>query len=58
MRKNSETPQRMDEWVDSVQRLSEESDAKTAKNVVADIYRAAQDELDAQRAQAEFEREE
>ncbi|MET7434745.1 MULTISPECIES: hypothetical protein [Streptomyces] len=58
MRKNSETPQRMDEWVDSVQRLSEESDAKSAKNVVADIYRAAQDELDAQRAQAEFEREE
>ncbi|MEV5172413.1 hypothetical protein AB0L10_15300 [Streptomyces flaveolus] len=58
MRKNSETPHRMDEWVDSVQRLSEESDAQSAKNVVADIYRAAQDELDAQRAQAEFEREE
>ncbi|MET8562721.1 hypothetical protein ABZV75_19745 [Streptomyces flaveolus] len=58
MRKNSETPQRMDEWVDSVQRLSRESDAQSAKNVVADIYRAAQDELDAQRAQAEFEREE
>ncbi len=58
MRKNSETPQRMDEWVDSVQRLSGESDAQSAKNVVADIYRAAQDELDAQRAQAEFEREE
>ncbi|MET8538410.1 hypothetical protein ABZV67_43685 [Streptomyces sp. NPDC005065] len=48
----------MDEWVESIQGLAGESDAQVVRNVVADIYRTAQDELDAQRAQAEFEREE
>ncbi|MGW3667047.1 hypothetical protein [Streptomyces sp. NPDC005141] len=58
MKENTQTPNGVDEWADRVQDLSKTPDSQAAKKMVADIYRTAQDELDAQRAQAEFEREE
>jgi TPP-dependent pyruvate/acetoin dehydrogenase alpha subunit len=47
-----------DELVKRMQELSDESRAEQVKEVVRDVYAAAQKELDDQRAQAEFEREE
>lgn len=58
MKKNTETPHGVEEWADRVQDLSGAPDSQAARRMVSDIYRSAQDELDAQRAQAEFEREE
>ncbi|MGW3660484.1 hypothetical protein ACWD6R_34700 [Streptomyces sp. NPDC005151] len=48
----------VDEWADRIRDASSGSDAHAVRKVVSDIYRAAQDELDEKRAQAEYEREE
>ncbi|MEU8789315.1 hypothetical protein [Streptomyces sp. NPDC048643] len=47
-----------DGWEDRVRTASTSSDPEVVRSLVRDVYRTAQDELDAQRAQAEFEREE
>ncbi|MEU9284556.1 hypothetical protein AB0D57_07435 [Streptomyces sp. NPDC048275] len=58
MNKNPETPQSVDKWADRIRTVSSTSDPQAARKLAGDIYRAAQDELDAERARAEFEREE
>ncbi|MFD8425521.1 hypothetical protein [Streptomyces sp. NPDC059466] len=47
-----------DRWVDRLKDLTGDSSGKKAEEFVHDLYTAAQNELDAQRAQAEYEREE
>ena len=47
-----------DVWVERVRALTEQSSKQEAEDLVRDVYESAQKELDDQRAQAEFEREE
>lgn len=47
-----------DVWVNRLKDLTGDSSGKQAEEFVHDLYAAAQKELDAQRAQAEYEREE
>ncbi|MFJ2394485.1 MULTISPECIES: hypothetical protein [unclassified Streptomyces] len=48
-----------DKWVDRLKNLTGDSPGeKKAEEFVHDLYTTAQNELDAQRAQAELEREE
>lgn len=56
--KNPETPQDMDKWADRIRTVSSTSDPQAARKLAGDIYRAAQEDLDAERARAEYEREE
>ncbi|WP_406516223.1 hypothetical protein OH809_41780 [Streptomyces sp. NBC_00873] len=58
MSKKSENLHDADEWADRIRDASSGSDAQAVRKLVSDIYRAAQDELDEKRAQAEYEREE
>ncbi|MEV4971082.1 hypothetical protein [Streptomyces scopuliridis] len=58
MSKNSETPRNVDEWADRIRKVSSADDPKAARKLAGDIYRAAQEDLDAERARAELEREE
>ncbi|WP_169317308.1 hypothetical protein [Actinacidiphila oryziradicis] len=58
MSKKSENLYGVDEWADRIRDASSGSDDQAVRRVVSDIYRAAQDELDEKRAQAEYEREE
>ncbi|MEW2491545.1 hypothetical protein [Streptomyces sp. NPDC048411] len=58
MSEKSENLHDVDEWADRIRDASSGSDAQAVRKVVSDIYRAAQDELDKKRAQAEYEREE
>ncbi|MEU0837637.1 hypothetical protein [Streptomyces sp. NPDC005969] len=58
MSEKSEDLHDVDEWADRIRDASSGSDVKAVRKVVNDIYRAAQDELDKERAQAEYEREE
>ncbi|MFC4033209.1 hypothetical protein ACFO3J_17180 [Streptomyces polygonati] len=48
----------MGTWTDRMQELSEELPAETCHRFVRDVYEAAQDDLDEQRAEADFAREE
>ncbi|MBY8881063.1 hypothetical protein [Actinacidiphila acidipaludis] len=47
-----------DDWVERVRSLSEKASQQEAESLVRDVYESAQKELDAQRAEAEYEREE
>ncbi|MDR6981359.1 succinate dehydrogenase/fumarate reductase flavoprotein subunit [Streptomyces sp. 3330] len=58
MKHETKSPHGVDEWATHVQDLLQNSDSGVTREVVAEIYRSAQDELDQMRAQAEFEREE
>ncbi|WP_157848413.1 hypothetical protein [Streptomyces scopuliridis] len=58
MSKNSEMPRNVDEWADRIRKVSSADDPQAARKLAGDIYRAAQEDLDAQRARAELEREE
>ncbi|MFE7709966.1 hypothetical protein ACFU6I_30205 [Streptomyces sp. NPDC057486] len=58
MSEKSENLQGVDEWADRIRDASSGADTQAVRKVVSDIYRAAQDELDKKRAQAEYEREE
>lgn len=51
----SESP---DFWVERLKDLSREPSEEQAKAFVDELYSAAQEDLDTQRAQAEYEREE
>ncbi|MET7849678.1 hypothetical protein [Streptomyces avermitilis] len=58
MSKNPGTPHSVEEWADRIRTASSASDPQAARELASDIYRVAQDDLDAVRARAEFEREE
>ncbi|MEU0280886.1 hypothetical protein ACIOGX_26460 [Streptomyces sp. NPDC088147] len=58
MSKNPETPRSMDEWADRIRTVSSADDPQAARKLAGDIYRAAQQDLDTERARAELEREE
>ncbi|MFJ9032714.1 hypothetical protein ACIRQP_30135 [Streptomyces sp. NPDC102274] len=58
MSKNPETPRDIEEWADRIRRVSSAHDPQAARKLASDIYRAAQEDLDAERARAELEREE
>ncbi|MEU0785123.1 hypothetical protein ABZ341_26520 [Streptomyces sp. NPDC006173] len=58
MARNDGNQGEADGWEDRVRTASTSSDPEVVRSLVRDVYRTAQDELDAQRAQAEFEREE
>ncbi|MFF4352555.1 hypothetical protein [Streptomyces sp. NPDC001530] len=58
MSKKAETRHSMEEWADRIRTVSSGSDPQAARKLASDIYRAAQEELEAERARAEFEREE
>ncbi|MFE4533653.1 hypothetical protein ACFRKB_01115 [Streptomyces scopuliridis] len=58
MSKNSEIPRNVDEWADRIRKVSSADDPQAARKLAGDIYRAAQEDLDAERARAELEREE
>ncbi|MFE3137947.1 hypothetical protein [Streptomyces scopuliridis] len=58
MSKNSEVPRSVDEWADRIRKVSSADDPQAARKLARDIYRAAQEDLDAERARAELEREE
>ncbi|SEO62653.1 hypothetical protein [Actinacidiphila rubida] len=45
-------------WVERVQHLPDKPSQQEAEKLVREVYQSAQKELDDQRAQAEFEREE
>ncbi|WP_405578102.1 hypothetical protein [Streptomyces sp. NBC_01190] len=45
-------------WAKQLQDLTGDSDEKSAAEFVRDLYECAQNDLDDQRAQAEYEREE
>lgn len=47
-----------DTWTDRLQDLGTDVDAEKAEGFVQELYRAAQVDLDQERAQADFEREE
>ncbi|TXS71540.1 hypothetical protein EAO69_22385 [Streptomyces sp. me109] len=47
-----------EKWVDRLKELTGEPPGEKAEKFVHDLYTTAQKDLDAQRAQAEFEREE
>ncbi|PVE11827.1 hypothetical protein OIE62_33815 [Streptomyces scopuliridis] len=51
-------PRNVDEWADRIRKVSSADDPQAARKLAGDIYRAAQEDLDAQRARAELEREE
>jgi hypothetical protein len=56
--KNPEIPQNVEKWADRIRTVSSTSDPQAARKLAGDIYRAAQEDLDAERARAEYEREE
>ncbi|MFE2032357.1 hypothetical protein ACFXBB_03650 [Streptomyces scopuliridis] len=58
MSKNPEIPRSVDEWADRIRKVSAADDPQAARKLARDIYRAAQEDLDAERARAELEREE
>ena len=47
-----------DNWVERVRNLPEKPSQQEAEALIRDVYESAQKDLDDQRAQAEFEREE
>ncbi|RYJ32010.1 hypothetical protein CU044_0377 [Streptomyces sp. L-9-10] len=48
----------MEEWADRIRTVSSADDPQAARKLAGDIYRAAQQDLDTERARAELEREE
>ncbi|MEV8396220.1 hypothetical protein ACFU76_07570 [Streptomyces sp. NPDC057539] len=58
MSKNAEHSRDIEEWADRIRKVSTAHDPKAARKLADDIYRAAQEDLDAERARAELEREE
>ncbi|MFE4373859.1 hypothetical protein ACFRMN_37625 [Streptomyces sp. NPDC056835] len=58
MSKKPETPRDIEEWADRIRTVSSERDPQAARKLARDIYRAAQEDLDTERARAELEREE